>query len=224
MKTPTCALCLLLVLVHPARAAEARPMDPLAENLFPPELIMQHQSEIGLTDEQREAISSTMRQFQDRFARMHEQLQKEVEALGALLNKERVDEKAALAQFDKVQTREREIKRGHLEFVIGIKNKLTPEQQARLQEFKKQMAARGQPPASLPQKMEKIKAGVEDWQGSGRDPSGIGEIMQEFEPLMKAGKFKEAEAVLDRALKALGKGENEKSEDKSKKRNDATTP
>ena len=95
--------------------------------------------------------------------------------------------------------------------MIGIKNKLTAEQQAKLQGFKKQMAAADQKGIEQPmqvvrQKLEKVKGGVEEWQNSGRDPSVIAEIMQEFQPLMKEGKFKEAEGVLDRALKALGGG------------------
>lgn len=214
MKIPTHVLCLLLVIVYSPLAAENHPTDPLAENLFPPELVMQRQSEIGLTDEQREAILSTINQAHGRFTQMHEQLQKEVQALGELLKNERVDQEAALAQFDKVQSRERKIKRTHLELVIGIKNKLTAEQQTKLQEFKKQMAAHGPgPSASLRQKMEKVKAGVENWQNSSRDPSQVGGIMQEFEPLMKQGKFQEAEAILDRALKMF-EGEKEKGEKK----------
>lgn len=214
MKIPTHVLCLLLVITYSPLAAENHPTDPLAENLFPPELVMQRQSDIGLTDEQREAILSTMNQAHGRFTQMHEQLQKEVQALGELLKNERVDEEAALAQFDKIQSRERKIKRTHLELVIGIKNKLTAAQQTKLQEFKKQMAPHGAgPSASLRQKMEKVKAGVENWQNSSRDPSQVGGIMQEFEPLMRQGKFQEAEAILDRALKMF-EGEKENGEKK----------
>lgn len=59
------------------------------------------------------------------------------------------------------------------------------------------------PAGSLPRKMEKLQAGVKTWQSEGRDPSPIGEIMRDFEPLMKADKIGEAEAVIDRALAAL---------------------
>jgi hypothetical protein len=71
------------------------------------------------------------------------------------------------------------------------------------------------PPASLRKKMERVKAGVDGWQSAGRDPSRIGQIMQEFEPLMREGKLKDAEEVLDRALKVLGEGEGNNVEDKS---------
>ena len=212
MKIQTCVLCLLLVATYPALTAEPKPADPLGDALFPPELVLHHQEDINLSDDQRETIMSQVQQAHEHFADLHQELQKQTEALGALVKKEHVDEKAALAQFDKVQAGEREIRRAHLALVIGIKNKLTAAQQDKLQEFKKQMASHGGglpqfPPEAIRQKMEKVQAGVEAWQSAGRDPSAIGEIMQEFEPAMRTGKVKEAEAVLDRALKALGKSE-----------------
>ena len=59
------------------------------------------------------------------------------------------------------------------------------------------------PSESIQQKMQQVQQGIQRWQHAGRDPSPVGRIMQEFEPLMQAGKFQEAEAVLDRALALL---------------------
>ncbi|OLE71200.1 MAG: hypothetical protein AUG74_06710 [Bacteroidetes bacterium 13_1_20CM_4_60_6] len=195
--------------------AQPPPGDPLAENLFPPELIMQNGEAISLTDEQRDFITTEMNKAQERFTAMHQKLQSEVEAAGALLKKARVDEAAAMAQFEKVLNQERDIKRAHLALVLAFKNRLSAEQQAKLQELKKQQLTgaagreRGRPqlPQAIPQKMERVKAAVQKWQDEGRDPSQVGELMQGFEPLMKEGKFKEAEQLLDQALKILGGGE-----------------
>ena len=81
--------------------------------------------------------------------------------------------------------------RQNLALVIGLKNKLTAEQQTKLQEFKKKFAA-DKPPEGLQKtlhaKLEKIKASVEQWQSEGKDPSPVAGIMQEFEPLMEQGK------------------------------------
>ena len=60
------------------------------------------------------------------------------------------------------------------------------------------------PPASLQAKMQKFQAAVQRWQEQNRDLSPVGQIMQEFQPLMNEGKFEEAEAKLDRILKLLG--------------------
>ncbi len=52
-----------------------------------------------------------------------------------------------------------------------------------------------------------MEAGVHRWQEQGRDPSPVARVMQEVEPLIRDGKWDEAEAVLDRALKLLAEDE-----------------
>ena len=181
--------------------------DPLGENLFPPELIVGHGEAIGLSDDQRTSLLQEIQKAHERFSGMHEKMQKEIEALGALLKKERVDEGTALAQFDKVLNQEREIKRAHLALVLGLKNKLSAEQQAKLQEIKKRQPNPEGPPAAIVEKLKKVQAGVQKWQDEGRDPSPVAELMQGFEPLMKQGKLGEAQELLDNALKILGREE-----------------
>ena len=120
-----------------------------------------------------------------------------------------------MAQFDKVLSQEREVKRAHLAFVLGIRSKLTREQQAKLRDIKSKIAA-GQIRSPeevqrvLQGKMQKVQENVQRWQNDGRDPSAVAEIMQELEPLMKQGKLKDAEALLDRALKLLNESEKDK--------------
>ena len=221
MKLKNVIFSLLLLWTFEAPGAPQPQADPLAENLFPPELVMQHQSEIGLTEEQREALMSEIHNAQERFAGLQERLQKEVEAMAALLKKESTDEQAALAQFDKVLDREREIKRAHLGLILRIKGKLTREQVARLREIKDKIAS-GQLRSLeelqriLQTKMQSVQEGVQRWQGEGRDPSPVAEIMQEFDALMKTGKHKEAEAVLDRALNLLRAPEKDEPEEPKK--------
>jgi Spy/CpxP family protein refolding chaperone len=213
---------LLLFFTTRALCAESAAPDPLGESLFPPELVVQHQSEIGLTEEQRELLMSEIHKAQDRFAELQRRLQNEVEALGLLLKKQSIEEQAALTQFDKVLNAEREIKRAHLGLVLRIKNQLTAEQVTKLREIKAKIAS-GQLPSleevqrKLQNKIHSVQEGVQGWQGEGRDPSPIAEIMQEFDPLMKAGKHKEAEAVLDRALKLLRGQQKDESDKKPKK-------
>ena len=215
MKLKIAALAVLLTFTCPVLWAQLPPGDPLAENLFPPELVMQHQSDIGLTEEQRNALIAEVQKAQERFSDLQQRLQKEVEAFGALLKREQVEERAALAQFDKVMNQEREVKRAHLAFVLGIRSKLTREQQAKLRDIKSKIAA-GQIRSPeevqrmLQGKMQKVQENVQRWQNEGRDPSAVAEIMQELEPLMKQGKHKDAEALLDRALKLLNEPEKDK--------------
>lgn len=205
-------LLLVVLLTCSLSAAQPPRPDPLDENLFPPELIMQNADEINLSDEQREKLEDEMRKAHERFADMHADRERRVEAMNALLKNPRVNESAALAQFDKVLEKEQEIRRAHLAFVIGLKNKLTPEQQTKLMDIKKRLprvAADHRPnpgrppPASLQEKMKKFKAGVKKLEDEGGDASSVGELMREFKPLMDEQKYKQAEEVIDQALKAL---------------------
>jgi len=63
------------------------------------------------------------------------------------------------------------------------------------------------PPASLQQKGQRLQHLVEQRQQAGADLRPVVELMQGFDPLMQQGKFSEAEALVDRALKLLGEPE-----------------
>ncbi len=129
----------LLLAAGPVFAQRGQPPpgpDPIGENLFPPELIMAHQEAIGLRPEQKSYIREEIRKAQGQFTDLQWQLQDSMEALGSLLKPNTVDEPAVLAQLDKVLATEREIKRAQISLMVRIKNKLTPEQQARLRELR----------------------------------------------------------------------------------------
>ena len=110
--------------------------DPIGDNFIPPELIMQHQQEIGLSADQKSFIHAELQKAQTRFSDLQWQLSTELETMASLVKQERVDEVQTLAQLDKILNLEREIKRTHITLVIRIKNKLSAEQQTRLQELK----------------------------------------------------------------------------------------
>ncbi len=112
------------------------PRDPVAENLFPPELVMAHQNAIGLDAAQKTAIRGELVKSQTRFTEFQWQLQDAMEALVALLKQAAPDESQVLSQLDKVLNLERDIKRTQIGLLVRIKNKLTPEQQARLQKLR----------------------------------------------------------------------------------------
>ena len=111
--------------------------DPLGESIFPPELVMQHQREIGLTDEQKVFMRGEIQRVTVRFNELQWQLQDAMEALATTMKEVSVNEQQALAQLDKVLDTEREIKHLHIGLAIRIKNKLTPDQQDRLQQMKR---------------------------------------------------------------------------------------
>jgi Spy/CpxP family protein refolding chaperone len=130
-----CIIGILLLSFSTVRAQQQPQPDPFAGNLFPPELIMQHQQTLGLGEEQKNFLKAELRKTQTRLTELQWDLQEEVEKLATLMKQNQVDEAQALTQLDKVLNLEREIKRMHIGLLIRIKNKLTPEQQARLREI-----------------------------------------------------------------------------------------
>ena len=182
--------------------------DPIADHLFPPELLQRAHEEIALTDGQRQRIQEEAEKTGARFRELQEHLQQETDALAALVKSERVDAPAALAQLDKVLAAEREMKRTQVGFLLAIKNQLTPEQQVKLAAFRKTHGLDRAPMEELQKRFrakgERVRLAVEKLVAGGGDPAPIAAIMDEIGPLMEQGKHKEAEAALDRALKELG--------------------
>jgi len=111
------------------------PEDPLEHHMYAPQLVMQHQSELGLTDAQRTAIVSAMKDAQGTVVDTQWKLSAETEKLGNLLHVDKVDETAALAQVDRILALERDMKRAQMTLMIRIKNALTPAQQQKLSEL-----------------------------------------------------------------------------------------
>lgn len=126
------------------------PDDPLADSIFPPEMIMQHQRELALTDEQKTFMRGEIQRTTTRFNELQWQLQDQMEALHDTVKSNSVNEQLALSQLDKVLESEREIKRLHMEMAIRIKNKLTPEQQMKLQVMRQNMRPRDGGPGMGP--------------------------------------------------------------------------
>ncbi len=126
------------------------PPDPLGDAIFPPEMVMQHQRELGLTDNQKTFMRDEINRTTTRFNELQWQLQDAMEALHETMKANSVNEQLALSQLDKVLDNEREMKRAHMELAIRIKNKLTPEQQTKLQSMKRSMGPGGPGPGRGP--------------------------------------------------------------------------
>ena len=136
-------LATLALAVGPPAAAEGPPTppaqaaDPIGSKLFPPELIMAHQAELGLEDRQREAILKELEKAQAQFPRLQWQLQAASQQLSRLLDAPQVDEAKALAQAAEVMKLETEIKRAHLTLLIRIRNTLSDTQRSKLQALRR---------------------------------------------------------------------------------------
>ena len=113
--------------------------DDWGRNFFPPELVMQHQSEIGLQDSQRASLTSAIQAAQSKFMDTQWKLSAEGEKMGRLLQGPQVDEAAVLDEVDRILNMERDIKRAQISLMVRIKNTLTPEQQKKLTDIRSRM-------------------------------------------------------------------------------------
>jgi Spy/CpxP family protein refolding chaperone len=124
---------------------------PFGKALFPPEMVMRHAQEIGLSDEQREQITAAIQQVQSDIVPLEWEVRERTEALTNLLESPRVDEAAALAQVEQVTEIENQMKKTHLTLLIRVKNALSEEQQRQLltlreerrDEFRERRGTRG---------------------------------------------------------------------------------
>jgi Spy/CpxP family protein refolding chaperone len=136
MKAKMLCVCALLFLAAGAARGQQPDQDPIGQSFFAPELVIQHQEAIGLNEEQKAYLKTEIRQAQLKFTELQWKLQDEMEKMVALVKQPHVEEQDALAQLEKVLAAEREIKRAQVTLLVRIKNKLTPEQQAKLREIR----------------------------------------------------------------------------------------
>jgi Spy/CpxP family protein refolding chaperone len=128
----------VLLLTAVAHAEVGKNDDPIAARLFPPELIMKHQRELGIDDKQRDAIVAEVQKTQSQLVPLQWQMQGASEQMAKLLDEPKLDEAKVLAQADKIMTIEREFKRAHLGLLIRLRNILTNTQRSRLAELRKE--------------------------------------------------------------------------------------
>src|ERR1051326_1463497 len=110
---------------------------------------MQNQKALNLTDEQKKAIKSEVLSLQSKLTDQQWDMQGEMETLVSLMKESKIDEKKCLAQLDKVIGLEDGVKRAHFTLVVRIKNLLTPEQQAKLQEIRDRGSRRPMVPMGM---------------------------------------------------------------------------
>jgi len=106
--------------------------DPFKDSIFPPELIVQNQQALGLSDEQKSAIREIMKKSMVQFTDLLWQQGVEQEIMASLMKLEKVDEAKAIAQLDKLLNIEHEIKRLFLCTMLKVKNMLSAEQQLKI--------------------------------------------------------------------------------------------
>jgi regulator of replication initiation timing len=104
--------------------------------LYPPKLVMDHQSELGIEEAQRATLLEGLRTTQSELVEVDWQLRGEKEKLASVLSSTRVNEKEALSVAAGVMRLENQVKAANLGMLIRIKNTLTEAQQSQLDEIR----------------------------------------------------------------------------------------
>jgi len=137
----------------PPRARQSSSAVRIYDQLFFPKLVMEHQREIGLRPAQADAIKRAMADTQQQIVELQWKLDAESEALGGLLTTDHVDEKAVMANLERLNAIEQQAKTVNFTLLVRIKNQLDAEQQAKLRALRPSRssgAPRRLPPAGAP--------------------------------------------------------------------------
>lgn len=121
--------------VEPKRS-DRDPSSAFEQYLFPPELIMQHQTRLRITEAQRNVIVAEISKLQATAVQVQWRVGDESEKLAEVLQREPVVEAEALAQAERMIMYETAVKRAQLAMLIRIRNVLTPEQRGLLRELR----------------------------------------------------------------------------------------
>lgn len=117
---------------QPASGAEG----PIESRLYPPELAMERQAELGITEEQKKALIALSERGHSEVLKLQWELEAEKEKLVKLLEPDRVDEAKVKDAAARVMDRETKVKAAYLTMLVRVKNILTTEQKAKLRELR----------------------------------------------------------------------------------------
>jgi hypothetical protein len=109
----------------------------MADSLFPPQMVLRHQMQLELSDEQVESIKTLLKEAHDQSMDAQVEIHRASEQLARILEPYQVDEEAALAAAQRAMALETKLKNTHLSLMIRVKNLLTEQQQDALWEMRR---------------------------------------------------------------------------------------
>jgi hypothetical protein len=111
-------------------------LGPVEARLFPPELAMENQETLGITDEQKKSLIAETERGNSEVLRLQWELEAEKGKLVKLLEPDQVDEAKVKEAASRVTEREGKVKAAYLTMLVRVKNVLTPEQKLKLRELR----------------------------------------------------------------------------------------
>jgi hypothetical protein len=107
--------------------------DVFKGKLFPPNVILEHRAEIGLSKAQFKAIRAAVVEVQAGVAEHEWDMQEAYQVLMQELDKSPIDENRVMENADKALLAENQVKKKQMSMLVRLKNLLTEEQIAYLE-------------------------------------------------------------------------------------------
>lgn len=133
---PLAAICVFLLASVASAQGPGKGRDVFKGKLFPPNVIMEHQDELGLSKEQFTAIRAAVVEVQVSVAEHEWDLREAYQRVLAELDETPIDENQVLEHVEKALLAENEVKKLQVGMLIELRNLLTDEQMAYLQSLK----------------------------------------------------------------------------------------
>lgn len=122
-------------------AAPAANEGPIEARLYPPELAMENQAELGITEEQKAKLIAETERGNSEVLKLQWELEKEKEKLVKLLDADVADEAKVKEAAARVTDREGKVKMAYLTMLVRVKNILSTEQKQQLRSLRKRAAS-----------------------------------------------------------------------------------
>lgn len=110
--------------------------DPLRDYFYNPKMIMRFQDELDITKDQRKTLLELVNTATTNSNTIRWDLDEAASEMKDIVGADKVDEKAAMKQLEKVLALENKLKKEQLTLMIGVKNTLTAEQRAKYDEMR----------------------------------------------------------------------------------------
>ncbi|MEQ1862873.1 MAG: periplasmic heavy metal sensor [Chthoniobacteraceae bacterium] len=159
-------IALAAVLLVPALLAQAPPVDPIGPRLFPLELIRANAETISLSESQQEKMRAVLEKTMGGYPELGAKVKEASETLGKMLDEKVADIPALMAQVDKLQAADRDLKRAQMQVMLELRAILNEEQRVWLTQLKEQQATqmreRGERGKAAASKLREVDAIIAD--------------------------------------------------------------
>ena len=205
MMTRTTTVLLALGMSLASSGAAESPRE-LLEQMIPSDLVLAQADVLGLDARQRQAVLRLQADHYSKMPPLLRRMRQERDALVTLLAQEKPDEGAVLAQFERLNAVEADVKRLRFRMAVGVKKVLTAEQQTKALALQGTRLSEGGAAAgagTLAARLERVKDGLEQWKREGRDVTPLREKWERFREAEDKGFYRQARQALDEAIALL---------------------